>query len=106
MKHASHSNSFNRVVNVSFLIFIRFLILVYLTVFTVIIVGCGDSCGVCVEQVLNRSRDEVLKRSFPNLPPHPDEAAPAAASGQGRKDSMRCPAGYGKCLTSSGVSPA
>jgi len=48
----------------------------------------------------------VLKRSFPNLPPHPDEAAPAAASGQGRKDSMRCPAGYGKCSTSSGVSPA
>ena len=44
--------------------------------------------------VTNRSSAEVLKRSFPNLPPHPDEAAPAVASGQDRKDSMRCSAGY------------
>ena len=36
----------------------------------------------------------MLKQSFPNLPPRPDEAAPAVASGQGRKDSMRYSAGY------------
>ena len=36
----------------------------------------------------------MLKQSFPNLQPHPDEAAPAVASGQGRKNTMRCSAGY------------
>ena len=44
--------------------------------------------------VTNRSSTEVLKRSFLNLPPHPDEAVPAVASGQDRKDSMRRSAGY------------
>ena len=63
MKHASRNKSLIWVNNVSFLIFIWFLIFVLLTVFTVIIVGCGDSCGVCVEQEKRWSAEAIIPKS-------------------------------------------
>ena len=54
----------------------------------------SDSHETVAMCVFRTSREEGLKQSFPNLPPRPDNAAPAVALGQGRKDLMRCSAGY------------